>query len=70
MHHRREGIVQDDAFVEIGEPVETILKVAEEQDVDLVVVGTTSKTWWDRLLQGSVSGELVHKGPRPVLVVR
>ncbi len=64
------GIAEDTAFVELGEPVETILRVAEEQDVDLVVVGTTNKNWWDRLLQGSVSDDLVRKGPRPVLVVR
>ncbi len=64
------GIAEDDAIVEIGDPVETIMKVAREQDVDLVVIGATKKSWWDRLLQGSVSSDLVHEGTRPILLVR
>ena len=64
------GIAEDDVFVEIGDPVETIIRVAEEQSVDLVVVGTNKKSWLDRLLLGSVSDDLVRKGARPRPVVR
>jgi nucleotide-binding universal stress UspA family protein len=61
-----------DAEVEVvfGEVVEAILRAADEQNADLIVVGSNDKGFLQRLLGGSVSEELARKAPRPVLIVR
>lgn len=47
-----------------------ILDVIEEQDIDLVVVGTHGRTGLDRYLLGSVTEYLIRTSPIPVLTVR
>ncbi|HEY8547989.1 MAG TPA: universal stress protein [Acidimicrobiales bacterium] len=60
-----------DAEVEVvfGETVEAILKAADDEDVDLVVVGHSGKGFLGRLLEGSVSERVTRASTRPVLVV-
>jgi nucleotide-binding universal stress UspA family protein len=58
------------AVGEVGDPVAAILGAAEEHSADVVVIGSSDKGWWRRLLEGSVSDEVVRAAPRPVLVVR
>jgi nucleotide-binding universal stress UspA family protein len=53
-----------------GEPVEKITELAENLDVDLVVVGSRSLGTVRRLATGSVSEGVVRDASRPVLVVR
>jgi nucleotide-binding universal stress UspA family protein len=50
-------------------PSEAIIDYAEEQDVDLVVMGTHGRKGMDRLLSGSVSEEVVRGAPCPVFTV-
>ncbi|MGB9838145.1 universal stress protein [Methanothermobacter sp.] len=52
-----------------GSPAETILKVADEEDVDLIVVGASGKHALERFLLGSVSEKVVRHARVPVLVV-
>ena len=64
------GIDADHASVEFGGDVaHTIARLAEERGVDLIVVGSTHKGLFDRLLSPSVSKELARDAPVPVLVV-
>jgi nucleotide-binding universal stress UspA family protein len=63
------GLEADETLLELGDPVAAIVEVAEERDIDLVVVGASEKGWWSRLLQGSVTAGLLHETLRPVLVV-
>jgi nucleotide-binding universal stress UspA family protein len=60
----------DEAIAEVGDPVDVIHEMAEAEDVDLIVVGASDTGWWSRLVDGSVSDELVRHGERPVLVFR
>ncbi len=53
-----------------GEPVEKITELAEELDVDLVVIGSRGLGTFRRLTAGSVSEGVVRDAQRPVLVVR
>ena len=57
-------------LVKIGPPAEIIAEVAEMNQADLVVVGSTGKGAVKRLLVGSCADRLVHICARPVLVVR
>ena len=53
-----------------GDVGPTICSVAEEEGVDLVVLGTHDRSRWARLWFGSVSEHVLHNAPCPVLVVR
>ena len=53
-----------------GRPAQEINTLAEELNVDLVVVGSRGAGWVKRLVTGSVSEDLVHRASCPVLIVR
>jgi len=56
--------------VEFGDPAETILNVAEEEGVDMIVFGVRGVSAWKRLILGSVSEKVLEEAKVPVLVVR
>ncbi len=53
----------------IGDTVEGLLAIAEERDVELIVVGKRGTGRIEGLLIGSVSQKLASLSPRPLLVV-
>ncbi|MCZ7677718.1 MAG: universal stress protein [Sandaracinaceae bacterium] len=55
--------------VEIGDPVESILRVAAEVDPAMIVVGTHGRTGLAHLLIGSVAEKVMRRSKRPVLTV-
>jgi nucleotide-binding universal stress UspA family protein len=56
--------------VETGDPGEQIIAVAEIEKVDLIVVGSHHKGTLRRVLGGSVSDDVAHHAPCPVLLIR
>jgi nucleotide-binding universal stress UspA family protein len=64
------GLHADDHVVRWGEDVADVLRrVADERDVDLIVVRSNHKGFLERLVSPSVSTELARAAPRPVLIV-
>lgn len=53
-----------------GSPYRNILQYAEEQGVDLIVMGTHGRRGVDRYLLGSVTEKVVRTADCPVLTVR
>lgn len=53
-----------------GPPVAQILKFAERERVDLIVIGSHGRTGFSRLLMGSVAEGVVRNAKCPVLVVK
>jgi nucleotide-binding universal stress UspA family protein len=53
-----------------GNPSNAIIEFAENNNVDLVVMGTLGKTGLDRFLLGSVAEKVVRGSKVPVMVVR
>lgn len=53
-----------------GDPASEIVRVAEEQKIDLIVIATFGKTGWRRFAYGSVTEKVVRLSPCPVLTVR
>jgi nucleotide-binding universal stress UspA family protein len=53
-----------------GHPSTEIINFAENNDIDLIVMGTLGKTGLDRFLMGSVAEKVVRNSKVPVLVVR
>lgn len=53
-----------------GTPFYEIVRFAQEQDIDLIVMGTHGHTGLAHMLLGSVTEKVVRKAPCPVLTVR
>jgi nucleotide-binding universal stress UspA family protein len=53
-----------------GHPSNEIIDFAENNNIDLIVMGTLGKTGLDRFLMGSVAEKVVRNSKVPVLVVR
>jgi nucleotide-binding universal stress UspA family protein len=64
------GMVEIDLRVEEGEAVDSIIRVAEESECDLVVVGSHGRRGLRRAMLGSVAERVVRLSPVPTLVVR
>ena len=56
--------------LEVGIPAAEIVRVAEEEDVSLIVVGAYGRTFLRDVLLGSVAERVLHLARRPVLVER
>lgn len=53
-----------------GVPDKKIIKYAQENNIDLIVMGTSSKKGVDRFLLGSVAEKVLRSSDTPVLVVK
>lgn len=58
-----------DTKVVIGNPEEEILKFANEQGMDLIVIGTHGRKGLERTLMGSVAERVVKNASVPVLTI-
>lgn len=47
-----------------------IVKYAENENVDLIIMGSTGKTGFKRLLLGSVANDVVIHSPIPVMIIK
>ena len=53
-----------------GDPASVILTVAEELNVDLIVMPTHGHIGIDRMILGSVAERVVREAKRPVITIR
>ena len=63
------GLKGAEVVGEEGDPADAVLRAAEEHHVDVIVVGTHHRGWFDRLVRPSVSKEIIKESKVPVLVV-
>jgi nucleotide-binding universal stress UspA family protein len=61
--------VQVDTQVVTGEPFGDICRIAEQEQVDLIIMGSHGRTGLGHVLLGSVAERVVRHAPCPVLVV-
>ncbi len=66
---KKEGLDVRKWIVE-GQPAKEILKLAEEQSVDLIVMGTLGRSGIEKFLLGSVADKVIRGSRIPVLIVR
>jgi len=52
-----------------GHPADELIRYAEENEMDVVVMGTLGKTGLDRLLLGSVAEKVVRHCKVPVMII-
>ncbi len=56
-------------IVKEGDFVDTILTVANENNADMIVIGTHSRRGLDRLLNGNISEKILKETTIPLLVI-
>jgi nucleotide-binding universal stress UspA family protein len=56
--------------ISIGNPPQVIVETAKEWNADLIVTGSHGRSFWKRMLLGSVSDAVVHHAPCSVLIIR
>ena len=54
----------------IGDPAAEVVKLAETEEIDIIVLGTHGRTGIRRLLMGSVAEAIVRRAPCPVLTYK
>ena len=64
-HHKAE--TRD--LVTTGEAAPEILRIAQEEHVDLIVIASHGLTGWRRLVHGSVAEKVVRQATCPVLTI-
>ena len=52
-----------------GTPADAIVRLAQEKNVDLIVVGSRHKRFFERLVEGSVNQDVLRRAGCDVLVV-
>lgn len=52
-----------------GSPAKVILEVVKEENIDLIVMGSSGKSGFDRFIMGSVADKVVNSAKCAVLVV-
>lgn len=56
--------------VELGNPDRTILRYAEGNDIDMIVMSTHGRSGVGRFLRGSVTEKVIRGGEIPVLAIQ
>ena len=64
------GNVQIEPRAMLGDPFAVICRVAQEEHIDLIVLGSHGRTGLSHVFLGSVAERVVRHAPCPVLVAR
>lgn len=74
LEHLKEELIREGVQVQIalrrGTPYLEIVKFAEENNIDLIIMGTHGWSGFDHVILGSTTEKVVRKAPCPVLTVK
>jgi nucleotide-binding universal stress UspA family protein len=57
-------------IIKYGDAAEQILKIADKQKADLIVISTHGRTGWRHFIFGSVAEKVIRLSKHPVLTIR
>ncbi len=67
---RLEGYANCEVLVDVGDPYQQLMAIAQQRRVDLIVIATHGRSALEHLIMGSVAEKIIRHAPCPVLVVR
>jgi len=65
----RSSCVTSERMIVVGNPPNEILRIAEDNKLDVIVLGNIGKTGLEKFLMGSVAEKVVRNSKLPVLIV-
>ena len=66
-HHLGDMMIR--AVVKEGNFADAILQTAKEHDIDIIVMGSHSKRWLEKIVMGSVTEAVLRKTTIPLFIV-
>jgi nucleotide-binding universal stress UspA family protein len=66
-HHLGDANIK--TLVTDGDAAESIIATAKEMKVDLVIIGSHSQQWLEKILMGSVAAKVLHENAFPMLII-
>lgn len=69
MAKRFDGHVNVTKMVVVGTPADTIVKIAEDEDVDLIIISASGKSGLHKFFIGSVAEKVLRKSNKDVLLI-
>jgi nucleotide-binding universal stress UspA family protein len=71
LHKAKEHLADESikTVIKEGEVAETILKIAKELNVDIIVMGSHSRKWLENILLGSETEEVLKKTTIPLYII-
>ena len=69
MAKRFDGHVNVTKMVVVGIPADTIVKIAEDEDVDLIIISASGKSGLHKFFIGSVAEKVLRKSNKDVLLI-
>ena len=57
-------------IIKTGVPLREILRIEEEEDVSVIVIGSHGRTNLEEVFLGSVSEKVIRKCKKPILVIK
>jgi nucleotide-binding universal stress UspA family protein len=70
VHRLRDGGLKARSMLKVGSPFLELIRAAQAEGTDLIVMGTHGRTGIAHVLMGSVAERVVQKAPCPVLTIR
>ncbi|MGY5149707.1 MAG: universal stress protein [Candidatus Nitrosopumilus sp. bin_68KS] len=67
---KRKSIHINTVMLESNNTVKSLLSFAKSQNIDLIVMGSSGRGKFDKVLLGSVSNGMVQKAKCPVLIIK
>ncbi len=67
---RLRGYANCEVLVDIGDPYQQLMAIAQQRQVDLIVIATHGRSALEHLILGSVAEKIIRHALCPVLVVR
>jgi nucleotide-binding universal stress UspA family protein len=67
---QRQGIQKVQSLVSLGSPFNQIIKLAEDHDVNVILMGSGDKTSKDKFPLGITAEKVIRKASRPVWIVK
>lgn len=66
-HHLGDMMIK--TVVKQGDFADCILETVEEEDIDIIVMGTHSKKWLENIVLGSVAEKVMRKATVPMFII-
>ena len=67
---KKEGLFKITTVIRAGNVHEELIKVADEEQADMMILGCNGKTGFDRLLTGCVTKDVERRASVPVIVAK